>query len=60
MYAGGCNAAQNAEDRGRMGPCGNVMKVVVVAGNYAIVGGGLEADPATNRPPLMAVLHVTP
>jgi hypothetical protein len=60
MNAGGCSAAQNAEDRGQMGPCGNVMKVELIEGKYAIVGDALEGDPATGRTPLVAVLEVLP
>lgn len=61
MDAGGCSAAQNAEDRGQMGPCGNVMKVVLREGKYAIVGGAPEVDPTTGLPPPpMAVLEVLP
>jgi hypothetical protein len=69
---GGCDAAQNAEDRGRMGPCGNVMKVIVVGGKYAILGPAWTeqqtetsidptAPPAGFLPPsTMAVLEVLP
>jgi hypothetical protein len=70
--ARGCSPDQNAADRGLMGPCGNVMKVVVNAGKYAILGPGWvqqdtepsvdpTADPAGFVPPLsMAVLVVEP
>ena len=72
LDAGGCSAEQDAEDRGQIGPCGNVMKVVVAAGKYAILGPGWRemeteprvdptADPAGFRPPSsMAVLEVVP
>lgn len=60
LDAGGCSEEQNAEDRGRMGPCGNVMKVSLVDGKYAIVGGSPEGDPATGRVPPSAVLQVLP
>jgi hypothetical protein len=60
LDAGGCSAEQNAADRGRMGPCGNVMRVVVAPGTYAILGGAPESDPATGGRPPMAVLHVLP
>lgn len=60
LNAGGCSAEQNAEDRGQMGPCGNVMKVVLVEGRYAIVGGTPDADPTIGRLPPMAVLEVVP
>ncbi len=36
------------------------MKEVLVEGWYAIVGGTPVADPATDRPPPMAVLEVLP
>jgi len=72
LPAGGCSPAQDAEERGQMGPCGNVMKVVVVEGKYAILGPGWDlqgtepsvdptADPAGFLPPpSMAVLEVLP
>lgn len=68
----GCDAAQQAEDRGQMGPCGNVWKFVLVEGKYAILGPGWTmqetepsvdptADPAGFLPPSsMAVLEVLP
>ena len=43
-----------------MGHCGNVMKFVLSTGDYAIVGGAPERDPATGRVPPMAVLTVVP
>jgi hypothetical protein len=60
LDAGGCSAEQDAEDRGQMGPCGNVMQVVLVEGRYAIVGGSPDADPTTGRLPPLAVLEVVP
>jgi len=60
LDAGGCSREQNAEDRGLMGPCGNVMQVALVAGTYAIVGGSPEGDPAVGRLPPVAVLEVLP
>lgn len=60
LDAGGCSAEQNAQDRGQLGPCGNVMMVVVIEGIYAIVGGSPEGDPLTGRPPPLAVLEVSP
>jgi hypothetical protein len=60
LDAGGCSPEQDAEDRGKMGPCGNVMRVVVAPGTYAILGGAPETDPATGHRPPMAVLHVVP
>jgi hypothetical protein len=60
LDSGGCSEDQNLTDRGKMGPCGNVMKVVVVAGTYAIVGGAPEPDPATGRMAPIAQLEVLP
>jgi hypothetical protein len=72
LDAGGCSPEQDAEDRGQMGPCGNVMKVVLVAGKYAVLGPGWHeqvaessvdptADAAGFVPPQsMAVLVVLP
>jgi hypothetical protein len=60
LDSGGCSEAQNLADRGKMGPCGNVMKVVVVPGTYAIVGGSPEADPATGRMAAIAQLEAVP
>lgn len=51
---GGCSAAQRAEDRGQQGPCGNVMKLVLRAGKYAILSDTPEVLPP------MAVLEVLP
>ena len=67
----GCGAAQRAEDRGQMGPCGNVFKVVLSAGKYALLGPGWtpqetepSSDPTAGPPGLlprfMAVLEVLP
>jgi hypothetical protein len=58
--AGGCSADQDAEDRGKLGPCGTVFKVVLVEGRYAIVGGDPAGDATMGRPPSMAVLEVLP
>ncbi len=72
LGVGGCSAAQNAEDRGQMGPCGNVMKVTVRPGKYAILGPGWtmqETEPSVDPtaapggfvpPTSMAVLEVLP
>jgi hypothetical protein len=60
LDAGGCSPAQNAEDRGQMGPCGNVMKVQVREGTYAILGGAPEAGVASGSPHRMAALIVVP
>jgi hypothetical protein len=58
--AGGCSPEQNAAARGRLGHCGNVMKLTLVAGDYAIFGDAPEADPETGRVPPLAVLSVVP
>jgi hypothetical protein len=60
LDAGGCSPAQDAQARGRMGPCGNVLQLVVTPGRYAVVGGAPERDPVTGRVSPMAVLTVTP
>ncbi|HET9345927.1 MAG TPA: hypothetical protein VFO05_09505 [Candidatus Limnocylindrales bacterium] len=60
LQAGGCSPDQDAAARGRMGHCGNVMMIVVSPGRYAIVGGGLEGDPAGGGSPRMAILTVVP
>ena len=51
--AGGCSPEQRAEDRGKMGPCGNVMKFALIAGKYAIIRD-------TTQPMPMGVLEVLP
>jgi hypothetical protein len=58
--AGGCSPEQDAAGRGMLGHCGNVLKLTLAAGDYAIVGGSPEADPATGRPAPLAVLTVSP
>lgn len=72
LDAGGCGREQDAAARDRMGPCGNVMKVIVAAGKYAVLGPGWveqasEASVDPTAPPSgfvppssMAVLEVTP
>jgi hypothetical protein len=60
LDAGSCSPAQDVEDRGKIGPCGNVTKVGVAVGIYAIVAGAPEPDPATGRMPPIAVLTVRP
>ncbi len=59
LDAGGCDAGQNAAGRGRTGPCGNAMHVVLAAGKYAVLGESPEAGGSAAQPP-MAVLEVTP
>lgn len=60
MDAGGCDAAQNAEDRGQMGPCGNVFKVVLLEGKYAMLGDMPGSNPPGLPLPSIAVLEVLP
>jgi hypothetical protein len=52
----GCSADQRAEDRGMMGPCGNVFHVVVTPGKYAFFVGDAEGS----GPRSIAVLEVLP
>jgi hypothetical protein len=59
LDAGGCSPAQDAEARGKMGLCGNVMKLILGPGRYAIVGGSPEAGPGGELPP-MGILTVVP
>ena len=54
----GCSASQRAEDRGQMGPCGNVFKVVLTAGEYAFFIGDLEHGPGGEAS--ITVLEVLP
>lgn len=56
--AGGCDDAQNLEDRGKTGPCGNVMKVVVAPGNYGVMVGSPDGLGAGAGP--ISVLTVMP
>ena len=60
IMAGGCSPAQDAEARGKLGHCGNVAKVVVSPGRYALVGGAPEGDPAARGLPPAAILTVVP
>jgi len=41
----GCSAEQRAEDRGLMGPCGNVFKMVLTPGKHAFFAGSLDGGP---------------
>lgn len=52
----GCSAEQRAEDRGRLGPCGNVVLVVLTEGKYAFFLG----DPDGVTPISITVLEVRP
>ena len=60
LDAGGCDPGQNAEDRGRLGPCGNVMKVTVAVGKYAVVGGAPEDLSTDGSGPPLGTLEVVP
>ena len=55
----GCSEEQRVEDRGQMGPCGNVFKVVVVPGKYALFSGNLDGGASGDGPRSIAVLEVT-
>jgi hypothetical protein len=56
----GCSPEQRAEDRGRMGPCGNVFKLVLGAGRYAFFAGNLDGAPPGDYSRSIAVLEVLP
>jgi hypothetical protein len=56
----GCSPEQRAEDRGRMGPCGNVFKLVLGAGRYAFFAGNLDGAPPGDYSGSIAVLKVLP
>ena len=58
LDAGGCSAEQDAAARGQLGPCGNVMKIAVSPGLYAILGD--SPDASGDQPLPMGVLEVTP
>ena len=58
--AGGCDAAQNAADRGKTGPCGNVMMVALGPGTYALAAEPLEIRDEGAPPVPITVLTVTP
>jgi hypothetical protein len=60
LDAGGCSRAQDAEARGKMGHCGNVMKFALGPGRYAVVGGAPEGDPPGGALPPIAILTVLP
>ena len=55
----GCSPEQRAEDRGQMGPCGNVFKIVLTPGKYAFYTGSIEGEPGDDARS-MAVLEVVP
>jgi hypothetical protein len=56
----GCSAEQRAEGRGKMGPCGNVFKMVLTPGRYAFFTGNLEGRSAGGYSGSIAVLEVAP
>lgn len=60
LDAGGCSDAQNEADRGKTGPCGNVMLVHVLAGEYALLPDMPEANAEAPGSVPIAVLTVTP
>ena len=55
----GCSPEQRAQDHGRMGPCGNVFKIVVTPGTYAFFTGNLEGEPGASARSI-TVLAVVP
>ena len=56
----GCSEEQRAEDRGQMGPCGNVFKVVLTPGKYAFFSGNLDGGASGDGPRSIAILEVGP
>ena len=56
----GCSPEQRAEDRGRMGPCGNVFRLVLGAGRYAFFAGDLDGASPGDYSGSIAVLEVLP
>jgi hypothetical protein len=56
----GCSPEQRGEDRGGMGYCGNVSKVVLSAGKYAFFTGNLDGGPPGDYSESIAVLEVLP
>ena len=56
----GCSPEQRAEDRGQMGYCGNVFKLVLAAGKYAFFAGNLDGGPPGDYSRSIAVLEVLP
>jgi len=55
----GCSAEQRAEDRGRIGPCGNVFRIVLTPGKHAFFAGDIDGEPPGVARPI-AVLEVVP
>lgn len=56
----GCSEEQRAEDRGQMGPCGNIFKVVLTPGKYAFFSGNLDGGASGDGPRSIAILEVAP
>ncbi len=56
----GCSPEQRAEDRGRMGPCGNVFHEVLNPGIYVFFTGNLDGGPPGDYSGSIAVLQVLP
>jgi hypothetical protein len=56
----GCSDEQRAEDRGQMGPCGNVFKIVLTPGKYAFYSGNLEGGASGEGPRSIVILEVAP
>lgn len=56
----GCSAEQRAQDRGQMGYCGNVFKLVLTEGKYAFFAGSLDGMPPGDYSESIAVLQVVP
>lgn len=56
----GCSAEQRAEDRGQMGYCGNVFKLVLAPGKHAFFAGDLDGMPPGDYSESIAVLEVVP
>jgi hypothetical protein len=56
----GCSPEQRAEDRGLMGPCGNVFEVVLTPGKYAFFAGDIDGVPPGDYSDSITVLEVVP
>ncbi len=56
----GCSPEQRAEDRGRMGPCGNVFQLTLTPGMYVFFTGNVDGVPPGDYSAQIAVLHVVP
>lgn len=56
----GCSPEQRAENRGRMGPCGNAFQLVLTPGMYAFFTGDLEGRPRGSYSDRITILQVLP